>query len=302
MLAMRTSQQALGAAATTGMLVGAAMVSTSAVSHAASPATLAFLRYAIGLAILAVPALLAMLAHWPRYRPRDAAAIMLLGVAQFAVLILLLNYALVRLPASTCALVFASMPLFTLCLAVLTGRERFSTRKLLGVALAVLGVAVLLGSTAAGASRGMATHSDYGWGMAALLGATMVGATTSILYGPYMRRYPALPTSSLAMAASVLFLALYCLLGQQPLVPQLTAVQWGHVGFIGLSSGLGYFCLLWALGQLDASRVIAFQALGPVTAAVLELALNHRWPALPLVVAIGLVMAGLVVATRGAQA
>ena len=104
------------------------------------------------------------------------------------------------------------------------------------------------------------------------------------------------------MAASVLFLALYCLLGQQPLVPQLTAVQWGHVGFIGLSSGLGYFCLLWALGQLDASRVIAFQALGPVTAAVLELALNHRWPSLPLVVAIGLVMAGLVVATRGAQA
>ena len=298
---MHTSQQALGAAATTGMLVGAAMVSTSAVSHVASPATLAFLRYAIGLAILAVPALLAMLAHWPRYRPRDAAAIMLLGVAQFAVLILLLNYALVRLPASTCALVFASMPLFTLCLAVLTGRERFDARKLVGVALAVAGVAVLLGSTAAGASGNSSiAHNDYGWGMAALLGATVIGATTSILYGPYMQRYPALPTSSLAMAASVLFLALYCLLGQQPLVPQLTTVQWGHVVFIGLSSGLGYFCLLWALGQLDASRVIAFQALGPVTAAVLELVLNHRWPSLALVVAITLVMTGLVVATRGA--
>ena len=295
MVAMRAPQQALGAAATTGMLVGAAMVSTSAVSQVASPATLAFLRYAIGLAILAVPALLALMAHWPRYRPRDAAAIMLLGVAQFAVLILLLNYALVRLPASTCALVFASMPLFTLCLAVLTGRERFHTAKLLGVALAVAGV--LLGSTAAGTPR-IAAHGDYAWGMAALLGATVVGATTSILYGPYMRRYPALPTSSLAMAASVVFLALYCWLGQQPLVPQLTAVQWGHVVFIGLSSGLGYFCLLWALGQLDASRVIAFQALGPVTAAVLELLLHHRWPSIPLLAAMALVMVGLAVATR----
>ena len=124
---MQARQPALWAAATTGMLVGAAMVSTSALSSAASPASLAFLRYAIGLAILAVPA---ALATWPRYRPRDALAIALLGVAQFAVLILLLNHALARLPASTCALVFATMPLFTWCLAALTGREAVSPRRL----------------------------------------------------------------------------------------------------------------------------------------------------------------------------
>ncbi len=295
---MQARQPALWAAATTGMLVGAAMVSTSALSPAASPASLAFLRYAIGLAILAGPALLAT---WPRYRARDALAIALLGVAQFALLILLLNHALARLPASTCALVFATMPLFTWCLAALSGREPLSRRRLAGLALAVCGVAVLLlGSARAASGVGGAGSLGLlgGSGMAALLAATLVGAATSILYGPYMRRYPALPTSGLAMAASVLFLALYCSWQGQPLWPVFSATQWGHMVFIGLSSGLGYFCLLWALGRLQASLVIAFQALGPVTAALLELALHQRLPSPALLAAIALVLAGLVISTQ----
>ena len=293
---MQARQPALWAAATTGMLVGAAMVSTSALSSAASPASLAFLRYAIGLAILAVPA---ALATWPRYRPRDALAIALLGVAQFAVLILLLNHALARLPASTCALVFATMPLFTWCLAALTGREAVSPRRLTGLVLAVGGVTVLLIGSARAASGVAGAGSLLGGsGMAASLTATLVGAATSILYGPYMRRYPALPTSGLAMAAAVLFLVLYCAWQGQPLLPVFSATQWGHMVFIGLSSGLGYFCLLWALGRLQASLVIAFQALGPVTAALLELALHQRLPSPALLAAIALVLTGLVISTR----
>lgn len=292
---MQARQPALWAAAITGMLVGAAMVSTSALSPAASPASLAFLRYAIGLAILAGPALFVT---WPRYRARDALAIAVLGVAQFAVLILLLNHALARLPASTCALVFATMPLFTWCLAALSGREAFSTRRLAGLALAVCGVAVLLIGSARAANGLNGQHLLAGSGMAALFAATLVGAATSILYGSYMRRYSALPTSCLAMAASVLFLALYGGWHGQPLWPVFSATQWGHIVFIGLSSGLGYFCLLWALGRLEASLVIAFQALGPATAALLELVLQQRLPSPVLLAAMALVLAGLVISTQ----
>ena len=63
------------AAATTGILVGAAMVSTRAVSDEASPATLAFLRYFIGMGVLAVPV---WLGTRPRFARRDAFAISLL--------------------------------------------------------------------------------------------------------------------------------------------------------------------------------------------------------------------------------
>ena len=54
---MSEQSRATLAAATTGILVGAAMVSTRAVADAVSPQTLAFLRYLVGVAFLALPAL-----------------------------------------------------------------------------------------------------------------------------------------------------------------------------------------------------------------------------------------------------
>jgi drug/metabolite transporter (DMT)-like permease len=260
---MRDPAKALCAAALTGMLVGAAMVSTRTVSADATPETLAFLRYAIGLALLAPP----VLRRWSvQFAARDLFAVAGLGIVQFAVLMLLMNYALARLPAATCALVFSTVPLLTMCLAVGTGRERFSWPRMAGAGVAVIGIFLLLAPSAAPAA-GM--RDGRAW--AALLGATVLGAACSLLYRPYLKRYPALYVSALAMFVSVVFLAGTCLASGAALAPRLSAVQWANVVFIGLSSGAGYFCLLWALGRLDASRVMAFQALAPITAVVIEL-------------------------------
>lgn len=74
---MQARHPALWAAATTGMLVGAAMVSTSVLSPAASPASLAFLRYAIGLAIPVTAALLELVLQQRLPSPALLAAIAL---------------------------------------------------------------------------------------------------------------------------------------------------------------------------------------------------------------------------------
>ncbi|MEN5158700.1 DMT family transporter [Achromobacter spanius] len=289
---MRT---AIAAAATVGMLVGAAMVSTSVVSSAVSPATLAFLRYLIGAAVLLLPL---GPAGRTTFTVKDAIAIATLGVFQFAVLVLLLNHALLTVSATVCALVFATMPLVTMCLAVITGKEPYSGRGLVGVCSAVAGVAYLLLSP----SPSAAGVAHNGWGMVALVSATIVGAVTSILYGPYLRRYPALATCRLAMASAVVFLLGFCVLTSQPLVPLLNRLQWANVLFIGLSSGVGYFCWLWALGRLAASKVTAFQALGPVTAALIESLLSQRLAPMTVLVALAMVCAGLVIATRRLEA
>jgi drug/metabolite transporter (DMT)-like permease len=279
------------AAATTGILVGAAMVSTRVVATDASPATLAFLRYSIGLLVLAVPVLLGARI---RFALRDAAAIGLLGVFQFAILIVLLNYALETLPAATCALVFSTMPLFTMGMAFLTRREAYSRVRLAGVLFAVAGVGLLLQSAASptGAERGAP------WAFAALVAATLVGALCSLIYRPYLKRYHTLPTSALAMCAAVLFLGGLCWETGEPIAPELSPVQWANVGFIGLSSGLGYFCWLFALARIDASRVVAFQTLGPVTAATIELAMARALPTPELLFSMTLVVAGLLLALR----
>ncbi|SAI69296.1 regulatory protein [Bordetella ansorpii] len=282
---------ALAAAAAVGTLVGAAMVLTRMVSPDVPPATLAFLRYLIGVLVLLLPL---HRARFPSYAPRDAVGIAVLGIFQFAILILLLNHALISVPATTCALVFSTMPLMTMCLAVMARRERFDAWRSAGIAMAFGGVAYLLlaAPAAAGTVRGA------GFGIAAAVGATVIGASTSLLYRPYLRRYPALATCRLAMLAAVLFLSAYCLAVSEPLMPALTPPQWLAVGFIGVSSGVGYFCWLWALAKLEASKVAAFQALGPVTAAVLEALLGKRLPAAEVMLALALVCLGLFLATR----
>ncbi|QEI09454.1 EamA family transporter [Pigmentiphaga aceris] len=262
------------------------MVSTRSLTSAAPPVTIAFLRYLIGVVMLGLPVLLA---HRIRFAGKDAAAIAALGVLQFAVLIVLLNIALGSLSAATCALIFSTMPLVTLCLAVGLRQERFSMARLAGVSLAVAGVAVLLQATLKQDGSGSSDMTA----MAALIGATLIGAICSMLYRPYVQRYAALPVSALAMLAAVLFLACLCVATGQPLAPSLNAVQWGHIGFIGLASGVGYFCWLWALSQLDASRVVAFQALGPITAAAIELLLTRAMPSWTQWLSMILVIAGL---------
>jgi len=288
---MTSNRMAMAAAATVGILVGAALVSSQAISADVAPGTLAFLRYGVGIVVLLLPIAVFQF-HRVRFTGKDAAAIALLGIFQFAVLMLLLNQALTRLSATICALVFSTMPLWTVCLALLTRREAFAADKLLGVGLAVGGVVYLLNASA---MQG-AAHGHVLAGLAALAGATLTGAVTSLLYAPYLRRYAALPTCALAMGAAVVFLSVFCLVTAQPLIPALTAFQWGHVIFIGLSSGVGYFCWLWALGRMDASRVVAFQALGPVTAALIEGLMARRWPPLPLVASLAMVAGGLVLA------
>lgn len=277
------------AAATTGVLVGAAMVSTRVVSPDASPATLAFLRYLIGLGVLCIPVLLTSRTRFPL---KDAAAIAIIGIFQFAILIVLLNHALETLSAATCALVFSTMPLFTMCLAIALRHESYRPGKLAGLLLAICGVGFLLLSS----SPAVGTEQRDPAALAALIGATAIGAVCSILYRPYLRRYATLPTSMLAMCAAVVFLTGLCLVMGEPLAPELSTVQWLNVGFIGLSSGLGYFCWLWALAKIDASQVVAFQALGPVTAAVIELAISRQPPSWQLLVSIALVVSGLLLA------
>ncbi len=288
---MSETSRAFLAAALTGALVGAAMVSTRSVSADVSVETLAFLRYAIGLVVLVPPVLRRGLVRFPA---RDLCAVSALGVLQFAVLILLLNYSLARLPAATCALVFSTVPLLTMCLAIATRQEAFDWRRLSGACAAVIGIAILL---RADASAGAGPVDVRAW--ASLFGATLTGAVCSLSYRPYLKRYPALYVSVVAMSVSVVFLAAICLLNGAPLAPALPAVHWANIVFIGLSSGVGYFCLLWALGRLEASRVMSFQALAPLTAVTIELLCASYPLTWRLAGAFALVLSGVWFGTRG---
>lgn len=291
-----TAALALAAAAATGVQVGAAMVATRFVIGQTGPASLALLRYAIGLLCL-LPPLLAI-APRVRFAARDLLPIALLGIAQFGILVALLNWGLRFIPAGRGALIFATFPLLTMLVAAGLGRERLTWPKTLGVLLTIAGVGLALGDKMAGAGAG------HGWsGELAVLAAALCGAVCSVLYRPYLDRYPALAVSAVAMLASVAALAVLAGVGEGffSAWPRFTSGGWLAVLFIGASSGAGYFLWLWALGHASPTRVTMFLSLSPVTALLLGAAVLGESVSSLSVAGVGCLAAGLWLASRGPQ-
>jgi len=240
------NRSALGAlaAAATGVQVGAAIVATRYVATDISPASLAFLRYAIGVACL-VPVV--AMAGRVGFARADLLPIAALGIGQFGILIALLNYGLRSVPAGRGALIFASFPLITLVVAALLGHERVSVRKIGGILATMTGVALALGDKILGAGSLV--------GELTILASAATGAVCSVLYRPYLRRYPTLPVSAFAMAAAAVALFPFAAVDDLFAAPaHLSLLAWGAIIFIGLSSGSFYVVWLWALKTIPASR------------------------------------------------
>jgi drug/metabolite transporter (DMT)-like permease len=282
----------LAAAAVTGILVGAAMAATRFIIDQTAPASLAFLRYLIGTCCL-LPALLG--SEPARFERRDLLPIALLGIAQFGILIALLNYALQFIPAARAALIFATLPLLAMLLATGLGQERLTAAKTLGVLLTIVGVGFTLGEKVV---RPGGAHQ--GWvGELAVFASALCGAGCSVLYRPYLRKYPTLSVSAVAMLASVAFLAILAAgEGFFGGFPRFSAGGWAAVAFIGVSSGIGYYLWLWALNHATPTRVTVFLALSPVTAAGLGAALLGEPLSMGLLLGLACVALGLWLAYR----
>lgn len=282
---------ALLAAAATGVQVGVGMVATRFIAQDIGPASLALLRYIIGVCCL--------LPFLPRYLPLkiawgDLLAVMGLGILQFGVLIALLNFGLQYMAAGRAALIFATFPLLTMLVAAAMGREVLTKPKTLGVLLSLAGVAATLGEDL------LAGSSGREWlGALAVLASALTGAVCSVLYRPYLQRCPTLPVGALSMFAAVLFLLpLAALEGFFAEPSELTPLGWGAVAFIGISSGIAFLLWLWALKQTSPTRVTVFLSLSPVTAAVLGVLLLGERFTLGLAFGLVAVIAGLWIATR----
>jgi drug/metabolite transporter (DMT)-like permease len=280
-------------AAGVGVQVGLALIATRYVVGESGPATLAMFRYAIGAACL-LPVL--YLQNIPlRFARRDILPIAVLGIVQFGILIALLNYGLLYITAARVALLFASFPLMTMVIAAALGREKLTMAKTAGVLLTMLGVGLALGEKILDSTGA----SDQWIGELAVLFAAFCGALCSVLYRPYLQRYPTLSIGAFAMLASVGFLAILATWeGAWTQWSGYSAQGWAAVLFIGVSSGIGYFGWLWALRHASPTRVTVFLGLSPVTAALLGALLLSEPVTLPLLLGLAVLLAGLWLAHR----
>src|SRR5262249_42332246 len=122
-------------------LGGTAAAITRYLVSGADPIALAILRWGIGI-VCVLPAALLLKVRWPERR--GGPWVMLPGFLFFGLFFVLYNVAMSYTTAARASLALATLPLSTMVVAALLGYETLSSRKTLGVCIAVFGVAAAL--------------------------------------------------------------------------------------------------------------------------------------------------------------
>ncbi len=242
-------------------LWGGVFVLTKDVIDAVPPFTLAFLRVAIGFAVLLPIA-------WLRYRrlPESRSrlpwgpmfAMSFVGVAFYYAVF---NLGLVYTSASQAALMQSSIPAITALVAILWLKEPASAVRMTGIALSVVGVLIIFSGSrvhdAAAASPVLGNAfvfvSVIAWGVYTSL-ARRQAQTDAIV----------MTAGVIGMGALMLLPAALIELRVHPM-PQLTMKEWVEIFILGAgAAGLAYLFYNVALQDIDASQAGVFANLIPV--------------------------------------
>lgn len=222
----------------------------------------AFYRVLIAAAVL-VPLWLVRGPHRPG--SRRARVLALAGGAFFGLDLALYNTAVMETKAATATLLGNNAPLFVGLGTWLFFRRRPNASFWVGLALALVGCAVIVARDAFASQNGGATHHARGDLFALIAGAFFAGyllATERVRAG-----MDTLTFNTLAIGGSVVTLWLVCLATGAPLAG-FSARTWAALFGLGLISQLtAYFALVYALGHLPATITsVGLLAQVPLTA------------------------------------
>jgi drug/metabolite transporter (DMT)-like permease len=286
----------MGAALLGSLLGGTASAGTRYAVGAIDPLGLAMLRYAIG-ALCLVP--FALYAPRKLENSRDLLATVGLGVMFFALYPFLFALSLAHTTAARGSLVLSTMPLLTLGFAILLRRESFSWRRLVGIVLAVGGLAYAL-SPKLEVSASAAIKGDL-----IMIAATCVQALYNVLSRPYIQRIGPLPFTALAMCVGALVLVAFSAgAGVFQALPTLTGAAWAAIVYLGVF-GCALLWVLWSIGiRLASPSLIAMTVtVNALTASFLGALflsepIGHEFIVGLLIVSLGIAVATNVLAWR----
>jgi drug/metabolite transporter (DMT)-like permease len=222
----------------------------------------------------------------------DIGMLVVLGVAQYGLVNYLMTASVAYIPAARAALIMGVMPLATLGVGALLGRERFTMPKLVGAAVALVGIAVALGDEAAHAG------TDAWKGDLLMLAGTVGGGLNSIFLAPFLQRYGPLSVGTVTSAIGVVAtFACVVAFGTVGAVVAYDPAGWVATAWTGLGGGAAsLFFWIWALRHATPSRVTVAISFNPIAAAALGAVMLGEHLSLRLLVGLGGVVAGIVIA------
>jgi drug/metabolite transporter (DMT)-like permease len=257
-------------------------------------APLAYIGVRVTMAALALLAIgAAMRKPWPP--PRVVLTLMLLGMLGNGLYQLLFIEGIAHTLAGNAALVLAATPAFVALIGWIRGVERVSRRGMIGIAISVLGIALVIGARApigAGASTVL--------GDLLVLGGCVCWAAFTVLVKPFTERVDAVQVSGLTMAGGSIPL----LVISAPAIASTSwrTVQlpvWAAIVFSGLGAlVIAYLCWYRGVRVLGPTRTSMYGNLQPLVALLFAWALLHEVPTLTQGMGAASIITGLLL-TRG---
>jgi drug/metabolite transporter (DMT)-like permease len=277
---------------------GASFVATKAALVEASPATIVWLRFAMGTAVLAFAT--ARRGELAPVGRRDLAYFAGLGLLGITLHQWLQSTGLVTAQATTSAWIVTTSPVFLVLLGRLVLGERLGGTRLAGVGIAALGVLLVVtrgdfGAIFAGSIGVMGRFGSRG-DLLVLL-SSVNWAVVTVLSRRGLASHPAARMTLYTMGFGWLFATPWLLAGPGfAEIGRLGPRGWTAVVFLGIfCSSLAYIGWYDALKAIPAARLSVFLYLEPLVTMILALGLGQeRWSVVPLlggaVIVLGVVL------------
>jgi drug/metabolite transporter (DMT)-like permease len=279
----------LAAVASSG-LGGTSIGATRYLVSAIDPLAIGSFRFGIGFLLL-LPVAWLQGGPWPERR--DWLGTAGLGVLYFALFPILFNASLIFTTAARGALALSTLPLLTMLVGAALGSEALSTRKTVGVLVAMSGVALALLS-------GLATAPDGAWrGDLLMVAAALCMALYSIWSKPLIRRSGPIPFTAVSMGiGAACLIALSWWRGSFAPVASFGPSQWGAAFYLGaFGAALTFYLWAFALERTTPTRVAISVTVNPITASTVGALLLYEPIGWNLVLGIVTVFAGIWIAT-----
>ena len=204
---------------------------------------------------------------------------------------LLLGHAETRLTSSTTGLVIAAVPTVAAVILTVTGHDRLGARRILGLLIGLVGVAVLLG---------LDVHADDMVAIGQVLLVVLGYAIGPIIIS---RRLSDLPSLGVVTASLVLAALAYAPFTPFVGAPNLTAAAVGSVVVLAVFCTAIAFLVMFALiAEAGPARMTLITYVNPAVAVLLGALVLHEPITVGLVVGFPLIIVGSILGTWGSAA